>query len=482
MKPFAHTAATVAVCLLFCLHAPSLSAQDTRTVTEPVIPPVCATLKAELGVTNGIALADETRLDTERLQQGIDSCGEGHALELAADGAHIAFLSGPLELKKGVTLLVDKGVTLFGSRDPRLYDTAPGSCGVLHDGSSGCRPLISGKGATGAGIMGDGAIDGRGGAKLLSVTAAGVKTLGKSWWDLSEDARSGPHQQCPRLIVMDHSDNFTLYRITLKNPAFFHVTYSNGDGFTAWGVKIDTPRTARNTDGIDPSASKNITITQSYIRAGDDNIAIKAGSGPVTNMSVIHNHFYYGHGMSIGSETTAGLSKLRVTDLSLDGTDAGIRIKSQQAYGGLVQDAVYEDICIRNSKTPIMLDTNYSANPKPGTGLIPVYKNIILRNVRISGGGKIELNGFDTTHRISVQFDGVELSDNPNAYKYLIDHADIMLGPGPVNLAPSGNDATVRGKAGSGKLASPARRSSSRFPSNDSAVSKAKGLTSSGPS
>ena len=48
---------------------------------------------------------------------------------------------------------------------------------------------------------------------------------------------------------------------------------------------------ARNTDGIDPGTSQNITVTHSWIDNGDDNIAIKAG---VTHMSVIDNHFFTG--------------------------------------------------------------------------------------------------------------------------------------------------------------------------------------------
>lgn len=422
-------------------------AQDTRTVAEPKIPASCVVLKAELVGAEGIAAGDEARLDTERVQKAIDGCSGG-AVELASDGAKNAFLVGPITLKSGVVLLVDKGVTLYGSRNPRDYDVYAGGCGVVSDGKTGCKPLIYGKGAMHAGIMGEGTIDGRGGAKLL----IDGKDDAKSWWDLAEDARKGGHQQDPRLIILDHCDDFTLYRITLKNAAFFHVTYSNGDGFTVWGLKIDTPKTARNTDGVDPGASKNITVTQSYIRTGDDNIAIKGGSGPVTNMTVIHNHFYYGHGMSIGSETKAGVSALRVTDLSLDGTDAGVRIKSQEAYGGLVHDAVYEDLCIRNSRAPIQLDTNYSANPKPGHGFIPVFQDITLRNVRISGGGKIQLNGFDATHRIGIQFDGVTIADAPSLYKDAIAHADITLGPGPVNFQMTGTDSTVKGKPGNGKL------------------------------
>ena len=185
--------------------------------------------------------------------------------------------------------------------------------------------------------------------------------------DLAEQARAGGSQKVSRLIVANHADNFTLYRITLRNSPNFHVSYGAGDGFTVWGVKIDTPqRLARNTDGIDPgNGSKNITITHSYFREGDDNVAIKGGGpGELTNMTVSHNHFYWGHGMSIGSETNGGVSKLRVFGLSLDGPDSGIRIKSMGTRGGLVHDVVYDDICIRNSPRPIDITMAYSANDR----------------------------------------------------------------------------------------------------------------------
>src|SRR5581483_6677925 len=105
----------------------------------------------------------------------------------------------------------------------------------------------------------------------------------------------------PRLVVLSHCNNFTLYRVTLRNSPNFHVYYGHGDGFTAWGVIIDSPKTARNTDDIDPGNSTNVTITHCYIHAGDDNVAIKAGDTDAsTNMTIAHNHFYTGHGMSIG--------------------------------------------------------------------------------------------------------------------------------------------------------------------------------------
>jgi hypothetical protein len=63
------------------------------------------------------------------------------------------------------------------------------------------------------------------------------------------------------------------------------------------------------------------------------------------------------------------------------------------------------------------------------------------------------LNGFDATHRIGIQFDGVTL-DSPSAYKFVVNHADIQLGPGPVNFQMTGTDSTVSGKPGKGTLPS----------------------------
>jgi polygalacturonase len=457
--------------LPLCLSS-LLAAQDTRTVIEPTVPAICATLDAQLQTSgHSLAEADETKLDTARIQKAIDHCGKDHGVLLRAQGAANAFLSGPLYLRSGVTLIVDKDVTLFGSRDPAVYQDpgldkspvlspnnqhrghttrfdAPPTCGTVSESGHGCLPLITADRVIGAGVMGDGVIDGRGGEKML-----GSKF---SWWDLAEQARAGGRQQVPRILVANYADNFTLYRITLKNSPNFHVVYDHGDGFTVWGLKIDTPqRLARNTDGVDPgNGSKNITITHSFIRTGDDNVAIKGGPGGVTNMTVSHNHFYWGHGMSIGSETDGGVNKIRVFDLSLDGPDNGIRIKSNGSRGGPTHDVIYDDVCIRNSPNPITLDTGYTAAGTPKGDSPPTMRDITLHNVRISGGGKISFNGYDKDHRIAAILDGVQLTDAA-AYTYSMNHADIRLGPGPTNLQlPAGEDSTIQGAAASGEAAS----------------------------
>lgn len=435
--------------------ASCLPAQDSRNVIEPSFPQLCTTLDAQLQTSGrSLAPADEQKLDTARIQRAIDKCGRGRAVMLHVDESNNAFLSGPLEVRPDVTLIVGVGVTLFASRDPAVFAVSPGSCGIVSHspGPRGCKPLISVDHAPNSGVMGDGVIDGRGGEKMLGSQY--------SWWDLAEQARAGGGQQVPRLIVAADSDNFTLYRITLKNSPNFHVVFNHADGFTVWGLKIDTPqRLARNTDGVDPGdGAKDVTITHSYIRAGDDNVAIKGGPGGATNMTISHDHFYWGHGMSIGSETNGGVSKIRVFDLSLDGPDNGIRIKSNGSRGGLTENVVYDDVCIRNSPNPITLDTAYSANGPLQGDSPPTMRDITLHNVRVSGGGKITFNAYDHTHRIAATLNGVQITDEAK-YTYEVNHANLTLGPEPTNLdLPAGDDSTISGKPAEGNPASCAEK------------------------
>jgi polygalacturonase len=77
-----------------------------------------------------------------------------------------------------------------------------------------------------------------------------------------------------------------------------------------------------------------------------------------------------------------------------------------------------------------------------------------LHDVRVSGGGKISFNGYAENYRVEATLDDVLLTDAAN-YSYSLHHADIHLGPGPVNLQFSGGvDSTVQGKPRTGKAAS----------------------------
>src|SRR6185437_9649784 len=58
--------------LVFCA-----AAQDTRTVSEPRIPPVCTTLSARVSA----AALNESSLDTSTIQSALNGCPAGQAVE-----------------------------------------------------------------------------------------------------------------------------------------------------------------------------------------------------------------------------------------------------------------------------------------------------------------------------------------------------------------------------------------------------------------
>ena len=148
-------------------------------------------------------------------------CGKGRAVELtlastckgsagACGVAANAFLTGPLDLREGLTLLIDRNVTLYGSRDPKVYEIPnpdatpgePGKCGtstprpkdsptfsLAARPRGGCRALINVTNAKNAAVMGEGVIDGRGYAKLIGPDY--------SWWEMARKAQPNDDLMTP---------------------------------------------------------------------------------------------------------------------------------------------------------------------------------------------------------------------------------------------------------------------------------------------
>ena len=376
-------------------------AQDRRMVREPTLPAhVCRQLTPSGGD------------DSRALQTAIDVCPAGQAVHLVA-GPGGAFISGPLVMKPGVSLWLDKGVVLAATTDPGAYDLASGACGTLDDKGRGCKPFLTFSGYADGGIYGEGVIDGQGGQT--------IKGKNETWWQLARRAQGEDKQQnAPRLIQINNARDITFYEITLRDAPNFHVAMDGVKGATFWAVRIDTPADARNTDGIDPGNAEDVTITKSFIRAGDDDIAMKAGkTGATHHVSIIDNHLYWGHGLSMGSETVGGVHDILVRDLTLDGTTWGIRIKSDATRGGLAERVTYDDVCMRGNRWAIFLDTSYTRNAK-GTD-IPLYRDITLRHISVEDG-LLVAHGYDASHALDVTLDGLSL---PAGAKWDLENAKL---------------------------------------------------------
>jgi polygalacturonase len=107
--------------------------------------------------------------------------------------------------------------------------------------------------------------------------------------------------------------------------------------------------------------------------------------------------------------------------------------------GGLVQGVVYADVCIRNSRHPLVFDSYYSS----ATGTeIPDFRDIVVNNVHVLGaGGSNTFRGWDAGHPLGITLNNVFFDSAPTTMT--ASHANVVFGPGPVNIRPEGTGVTV---------------------------------------
>jgi polygalacturonase len=435
-------------------------ATGAAAVSQPSIPATCETLDAQLETSDELfSSGDESSPpDTTRIQDALNSCsGKGEAVVLAPSGSDNAFLSGPLSLPASVTLVVDDGATLYASRNPANYQVSgQATCGTTASTGNGCKPFINVTGS-GAGIMGtqgsngsQGEIDGRGDQDILGTAV--------TWWALSSQAQTDDDQQNnPRLIESDGYNNLTVYDIDLVNAPLFHIYFQSGSGLTVWGVRIKTPATARNTDGIDPDSSTNVTVNDSYIQDGDDGIAIKTNASAASGITIENSHFYGTHGISIGSQTQFGVSNVLIENDTIQGTDSsgnestsnnGIRIKTDSSDGGKVNDITYDGICETGVQDLIDFNPFYASGNGSTT---PDFTNIVvdgLKSVDSVSGAESVLEGFDSSNPLGLTLENVDLDNTTTSAEYA------NIGEYDTNITPSGTDVTVTSISGSGSVPS----------------------------
>lgn len=430
------------------------------------------------GVNQVVSPSGNTATDTSNIQNAMNACttvgtAAGHPVYVQL--APGSYTITPIFMRSYVYLLIPSGVVVNASTNASAYQIAgSGTCGTIASSSSGCMPLISAGnnsqpaanytgiiGSRVVGLMG-GTINGHGWDVITGPTAPSTPT---SWWQVATTANAeGKKQICPRLIEFDQGQNIVLRDITLEDSPYFHVVFSQCSYVTATDITIQTPSslapsgsgTPYNTDGIDPISSTFISITNCHITDGDDNIAITAASkGPSHDITIQNNRFGPGHGISIGSGTNAGVYNIYVKDAFFNGTDNGLRIKSDDSEGGEVQHIFYDTICMRAINTgsksskngAINFDTQYSSST--GT-LYPYYTDIHLHDVysdtdsaTIAGKAwdNFRLNGAGSpaTEPISnVSFYNVNFNEPKTATVANINPATIYLYSNSVNVTIPG--------------------------------------------
>jgi polygalacturonase len=155
-----------------------------------------------------------------------------------------------------------------------------------------------------------------------------------------------------------------------------------------------------HTDGIAVDSSRNVRISNCYIDTGDDGIVIKSGKDadglrvnrPTENVSITNCTVRHAHGaVTIGSETAGWARNLTASNITCDGTQMGVRLKSRRGRGGGIENVRFADWTMQNVGTAIDVTNFYmmegeehnAAGPQPVSTTTPVFRNIAVSNMSV---------------------------------------------------------------------------------------------------
>ena len=379
------------------------------------------------------ARGDGKTLDTAAIQKAIDDCaGKGGGTVKLAGATK--FVSAPLVLKSHITLEIAAGTTLEASTNHTDFPEIE----QFHD--KGRQSLLSAANAEDITIRGGGVIDGR----------------GESWWE-----NRGPGSTRPRLIVFDHCKHILMENVTVQNSPMWQIVPYYSEDLTFRNMKVLAPEPeGHNTDGIDPFSSKHIIIDHVTIDTGDDNVAIKSGQpgslgpdDPTTDITITDCIFLKGHGLSVGSEVSGGVTHLRVERVTFKGTTQGIRVKSGRDRGNDIGDFVYKDITMEDVGTAIQITDYYTAggskegaaavSPAPITRLTPHIHDITIENLKVSGAKvAMDVEGLPEAPIQGLHLKNVEISSAKGAKLFYTDivaeHLVIKPQSGPPIMTGAG--------------------------------------------
>jgi len=369
--------------ILAGIHPPAFSARD-------------------FSITDYGAVGDGATDATGALQAAIETChASGGGRVIVPPGE---FLTGPIRLLSNVNLHISAGATLRFSTDPARY------LPVVFTRWEGVElmnyaPLVYAFGQENVAITGSGTLDGQADASHWWPwkAAAGGESQKPDRARLFQQAAEGVpperrvygegHYLRPPFIQTYRCRNVLIEGITIRNSPFWVIHPVLSSNVIVRGVLVAS--LGPNNDGCDPESSTDVLIEGTLFDTGDDCIAIKSGRNAdgrrlaaPSERIVIHNcRMRAGHGgVTLGSEVSGGVRDVFAerNTMSSPDLDRGLRIKTNAARGGVIENVFMRDTEIGEVGSAIDVDMLYQvADEDLSRTFIPVVRNIQVKNLSV---------------------------------------------------------------------------------------------------
>ena len=300
-------------------------------------------------------------LCTEAIQAAIDKCADtGGGTVYLPPGK---WLSGTVYLGDYVTLRLDSGSTLLGSRDPHNY--------AHRRGDFSSWSLIAGRGLKKIAIRGSGTIDVQGSAFR--------------WKDRSR----------PKGIYIENCRDVVVEGVSMRSAGSWMQHYFDCERLIVRDISVFN-HVAYNNDGLNIDSCRDVRITGCVVDSDDDGIVLKSRSLKPCENVTIANCVVSSHCNSIkmGTESGGGFQNIAVTNCSICspryskvtyGRQRGLAgLALEIVDGGILDRVAISNITIKGVSVPIFMRLGnrgriYDRNgARPGVG---TFRNVVVNNI-----------------------------------------------------------------------------------------------------
>ncbi|MGD0869268.1 MAG: glycoside hydrolase family 28 protein [Bryobacteraceae bacterium] len=214
-----------------------------------------------------------------------------------------------------------------------------------------------------------------------------------------EDYRKAAPELRPSFVRTMDSRNILIEGVRFEGSPMWTIHLLYSDNVMIRDVTIET-YPGVHTDGIAVDSSRNVRISGCSIDTGDDGIVIKSGKDadglrvnrPSEDITITGCNVRHAHGaVTLGSETSGWIRRVVASNITCQGTEMGVRIKSSRGRAGGVEDVRFDNWTMNgvgqgiNVTNYYLMEGEVRGGEAPVSNRTPVFRNIAISNMTIRG-------------------------------------------------------------------------------------------------